>query len=264
MTTRLQLIGGGKMGEALLGGLLTDGWAATHELHVSESDSARREVLVTKFPGLSVAPDPVNGVDTLIAVKPDVVPSVCEVLVRCGVPRVLSIAAGVELADLELLLGPDIRVVRAMPNTPALVGMGAAAISGGSSAMPDDLEWASRILIAVGTVEVIEEELLDAVTGLSGSGPAYIFLMAEALIDAGEAVGLSRDTAVSLTVQTLLGASTLLANSDDSPSVLRSNVTSKGGTTAAGLAVFESGGFRDLVKQVVVAATERSRELGSI
>jgi len=114
-----------------------------------------------------------------------------------------------------------------------------------------------------GDVVVVEEALLDAVTGLSGSGPAYLFLLAEALIDAGEAEGLPRDVAVALTEQTLLGAATLLCRSDDPPATLRENVTSEGGTTAAGLAVFEAGGFRDLVRGVVAAATERSRELGN-
>jgi len=138
----------------------------------------------------------------------------------------------------------------------------AAAVAGGRAATAADLEWATGILAAVGEVVVVEEALLDAVTGLSGSGPAYLFLLAEALIDAGEAEGLPRDVAVALTEQTLLGASTLLCRSDDPPATLRENVTSEGGTTAAGLAVFEAGGFRDLVRGVVAAATERSRELG--
>jgi len=150
-----------------------------------------------------------------------------------------------------------------MPNTPSLVGVGAAAIAAGSLAGPDDLDWATGILSAVGTVVVVDEPLLDAVTGLSGSGPAYVFLLAEALVDAGEAAGLPRETAAALAEQTLLGAATLLHQGDDPPATLRQNVTSKGGTTAAGLAVFEEGGFRDLVRDVVAAATERSRELGA-
>ena len=149
-----------------------------------------------------------------------------------------------------------------MPNTPALIGQGAAAIAAGSAAGPADLDWAAGILSAVGTVAVVEEPLLDAVTGLSGSGPAYLFLLAEALIDAGCGAGLSRDIAVALTEQTLLGASTLLATSEEEPSTLRERVTSKGGTTAAGLAVFEASGFREVVRDVVAAATERSRQLG--
>ncbi|MBQ89859.1 MAG: pyrroline-5-carboxylate reductase [Acidimicrobiaceae bacterium] len=250
------------MGEALLGGLVADGWAAAGDLHVAEPDPARRDALLDAVPGLSVGPDPVGGVDTLVAVKPDVVPAVCEALAGLGATRVLSIAAGVRLATFESILGAGVPVVRAMPNTPSLVGAGAAAIAPGAAAGPDDLDWAAGILSAVGTVQVVDESLLDAVTGLSGSGPAYVFLLAEALMDAGEAAGLPRDTAVALTEQTLLGAATLLRQSDDPPSTLRQNVTSKGGTTAAGLAVFEEGGFRDLVRDVVAAAAERSRELG--
>jgi pyrroline-5-carboxylate reductase len=241
---------------------VADGWAAAGDLHVAEPDSARRDALLDAVPGLSVGPDPVGGVDTLVAVKPDVVPAVCEALAGLGATRVLSIAAGVRLATFESILGAGVPVVRAMPNTPSLVGAGAAAIAPGAAAGPDDLDWAAGILSAVGTVQVVDESLLDAVTGLSGSGPAYVFLLAEALMDAGEAAGLPRDTAVALTEQTLLGAATLLRQSDDPPSTLRQNVTSKGGTTAAGLAVFEEGGFRDLVRDVVAAATERSRELG--
>ena len=262
MATRLQVIGGGKMGEALLGGLVADGWAAPGELHVVEPDEDRRRVLIDIVAGISCGEVPVANVDTLVAVKPHVVADVCHELATLGVPRVLSIAAGVRTQAMEAVLGDDIPVVRVMPNTPALVGHGAAAVSGGRAATPTDLEWAMGILSAVGEVVVVEEALMDAVTGLSGSGPAYLFLLAEALIDAGEAEGLPRDIAVALTEQTLLGAATLLRRSDDPPATLRENVTSKGGTTAAGLAVFEAGGFRDLVRGVVAAATERSRELG--
>jgi pyrroline-5-carboxylate reductase len=150
-----------------------------------------------------------------------------------------------------------------MPNTPSLVGEGAAAVAGGRAATTDDLDWASGVLSAVGKVVVVDEDLLDAVTGLSGSGPAYVFLLAEALMDAGEAEGLSRDVAVALTEQTLLGAATLLRQSEESAATLRQNVTSAGGTTAAGLAVFEAGDFRSMVRDVVAAASERSRQLGA-
>ena len=263
MSTRLQVIGGGKMGEALLGGLVATGWADAGELHVVEPDQGRRDALGVSIPGISVGVDPVAGSDTLIAVKPDVVPAVCAALAGSGVERALSIAAGVTIATLEAGLGPGVAVVRAMPNTPSLVGQGAAAIAGGWAADPEDLAWAAGILHAVGGVVVVDEVDLDAVTGLSGSGPAYVFLLAEALIAAGQAEGLSEDVAVELAERTLLGAATLLRESDDSPDVLRQNVTSKGGTTAAGLAVFEAAGFRDMVARVVAAATARSRELGA-
>ena len=193
----------------------------------------------------------------------DEVADVCADLAALGVPRVLSIAAGVRTGAMEAVLGDDVPVVRVMPNTPSLVGEGAAAVAGGKAVTEDDLAWASGILSAVGKVVVVREDLLDAVTGLSGSGPAYVFLLAEALMDAGEAEGLPRHVAVALTEQTLLGAATLLRQSEEPASTLRENVTSKGGTTAAGLAVFEAGDFRSMVRDVVAAAAERSRQLGA-
>ncbi len=263
MATRLQVIGGGKMGEALLSGLVADGWAAAGELHVVEPDAGRRGVLAGSLPGVSCGDTALVGVDTLVAVKPHVVADVCAGLAVLGVPRVVSIAAGVRTGAIEAVIGEGVPVVRVMPNTPSLVGEGAAAVAGGRAASDEDIEWAAGILSAVGEVVVVPEALLDAVTGLSGSGPAYVFLLAEALMDAGEAEGLPREVAVALTEQTLLGAATLLSHSDDPAATLRENVTSAGGTTAAGLAVFEAGGFRQLVSDVVAAATERSRQLGA-
>lgn len=260
---RLQIIGGGKMGEALLGGLLDQGWAVPAELLVVEAVPARRGELEARHPGVRIAAEPAAGVDAIVAVKPDGVTGVCAGLGASGVRRVLSIAAGVTIARLERALGTDAAVVRAMPNTPALVGRGAAAIALGTHAGPDDRAWAESILSSVGTVETVDESLLDAVTGLSGSGPAYVFLLAEALIAGGVAAGLPHDVSVRLTEQTLLGAATLLAASPEPPEVLRANVTSPNGTTAAGLAVFEAADLRGLVARVVQAATDRSRELGA-
>jgi pyrroline-5-carboxylate reductase len=149
-----------------------------------------------------------------------------------------------------------------MPNTPAVIGAGASAVAGGTSADPDDVEWALSILGAVGVAVKVAESQLDAVTGLSGSGPAYVFLMAEALIEAGVLVGLSREVAEVLAVQTLLGSARLLESSDEHAAALRAAVTSPGGTTAAGLRVLETGGLRATVLEAVAAATERSAELG--
>ena len=179
-----------------------------------------------------------------------------------GSSRVLSIAAGVTIAALEADLAPGTPVVRAMPNTPALVGVGASAIAGGQGATDADLEWAEGLLGAVGTVVRVKEPLLDAVTGLSGSGPAYVFLVAEALIEAGVLAGLPREVSQALSAQTLLGAATLLAQGDDGPEALRAAVTSPGGTTAAGLRVLEQHGVRAAFLEAVAAATARSRELG--
>jgi pyrroline-5-carboxylate reductase len=150
-----------------------------------------------------------------------------------------------------------------MPNTPALIGAGAAAIAGGSAAGDDDLTWAEAILGAVGTVVRVPEASLDAVTGLSGSGPAYVFLVAEALMDAGVLAGLPRPTSEALVRQTLLGAARLLAEGGDSPDALRAAVTSPGGTTAAGLRELERHGVRSALLEAVAAATARSKELGA-
>ena len=259
---RLQVIGGGKMGEALLGGLVSSGWAGADELHVVEPDPARQNAVVAACGGVSVSTEPLYGIGAVIAVKPDVVAAVLPALAAAATARVLCIAAGVRTGVVEAGLPAGTPVVRAMPNTPALAGVGAAAIAGGSAAGPVDLEWARGILEAVGTVAVVAEADLDAVTGLSGSGPAYVFRLAEALRAAGIAQGLEDGVADALVRQTLLGAATLLAESGEDPGRLRENVTSPGGTTAAGLAVLHEAGFMDLINRVVEAATRRSRELG--
>jgi pyrroline-5-carboxylate reductase len=149
-----------------------------------------------------------------------------------------------------------------MPNTPALVGAGAAAVAAGRAAVESDLAWAEEILGAVGRVVRVDEALLDAVTGLSGSGPAYVFLVAEALIDGGVLAGLPRSVATDLAVQTLLGSARLLDESAEGAAALRAAVTSPGGTTAAGLRALEAGGVRSAFLEAILAATDRSRELG--
>ncbi len=250
------------MGEALLGGLITNGWAPADDLMVVEPDEARCRELEAAHPGIVTASAPVADVDALLAVKPNIVPAALEALRAAGCARVLSIAAGVTIAALEAGAGTGVAVVRAMPNTPSLVGLGAAAVAGGAHAGDADVDWAMEILGAVGVVVRVDEAQLDAVTGLSGSGPAYVFLLAESMMAAGVAQGLSNEVARELVEQTLLGAASLLRSSDDGPATLRENVTSPGGTTAAGLAVFAAGGFTDLVAAVVAAATERSVELG--
>ena len=258
----LQVIGGGKMAEALLGGLVGSGVMAVADLHVVEPQEARRHLLKTQNHGLSVGTEPLPGVDAVIAVKPDVVPKVLPVLAKAEVKRVLSIAAGVRIASLEGGLAQGTVVVRAMPNTGVLVGQGAAAVAKGSAAKAADLDWAVNILAAVGAALVVDEVALDAVTGLSGSGPAYVFLLAEALAAAGVKQGLTPEVADLLTRQTLLGAATLLKESSAEPAQLRANVTSAGGTTEAGVAVLQDADFSGLVAAAVRAATIRSRELG--
>ncbi len=268
VATTLTVFGGGKMGEALVGGLVEAKWCSPAAIAVVEPSPTRREELVKLHEGLQVLAgvenlDPELMEDVLIAVKPNHCREVALTVAPLNPTRVLSIAAGVTTASLETWLPQGTPVVRAMPNTPSLIGCGMAAIAGGSSADPGDLSWASGILASVGEVITLDESAIDAVTGVSGSGPAYVFLLAEALIEAGEAVGLERATAETLALQTLLGSARLLAESGQAPDQLRANVTSPGGTTAAGLAVFENADLRGTVRSAVEAATKRSSELGA-
>ena len=249
------------MGEALLGGLLGSGWATADELAVMEPDRARQAELADRFEGLAVSDGPVGADAALVAVKPHHVAEVCRSVAQQGIGRILSIAAGVTLATMEAELPTGTAVVRAMPNTPSLIGRGAAAIAGGTAAVEDDLAWAERVLGSVGTVVRVDEAQLDAVTGLSGSGPAYVFLVAEALIDAGVLNGLTRSVATELVTQTILGAGELLATRQ-SAGDLRAAVTSPGGTTAAGLQALEAAAVRAAFADAVTAAAARSRALG--
>lgn len=260
---RLVVVGGGRMGAALVTGLLSSGWAVAGELLVVEPVASRRDELTVAHPGLPVAGDLHGGADgAVLAVKPGDAEAACRAVAEARIVRVLSIAAGVPLAKLESWLGGGTPVIRAMPNTPALVGCGASAIASGTAASEGDMAWAEEILAAVGKVERVGEALLDAVTGLSGSGPAYVFLVAEALIEAGVAVGLARTVSESLTIQTILGSARLLAESGERPESLRAAVTSPGGTTAAGLAALESRAVRSAFMEAVHAATQRSKDLG--
>lgn len=262
MAPDLVIVGGGRMGDALVTGLIATEWTDPGHLAIVEPVAARRDELATRHPGVDVVAEPPGGADAVIAVKPGDVEAACRALAAAGTRRCLSVAAGVRLASLEGWLGAGVPVVRAMPNTPALIGSGAAALAGGSTASGDDLDWAEGILSAVGVVQRVTESLLDAVTGLSGSGPAYLFLMAEALVDAGVLNGLSRPVSKALVLQTLLGSARLLVETGDDPEELRAAVTSPGGTTAAALRVLESRAVRSALLEAVTAATERSRQLG--
>ncbi|MEX2254327.1 MAG: pyrroline-5-carboxylate reductase [Acidimicrobiia bacterium] len=261
----LALLGGGRMGEALLGGLLDAGWEVG-SLAVAEVDADRRRALEERFPAVRVVPSPAWAVAeaevVIVAVKPGDAPSALEQAGPSLAPDalVLSIAAGVRIATVEAA-APGRPVVRAMPNTAAVVRRSATAIAGGRHATDVHLATAERILGAVGVVVRVPEPHLDAVTALSGSGPAYVFLVAEALIDAGVLTGLPRPVAETLTRETLLGAATLLADGA-SPESLRAAVTSPGGTTAAALHVLEQRGVRGSILDAVRAAAARSRELG--
>ena len=257
----LLIVGGGRMGEALLGGLLAAGRAAA-ELVVVEVSRSRREELTAAYPDVAVVEAPVRAAGAVLVVKPGDVAEAARAVAEAGTQRILSVAAGVTTRAIEEAAGRPLRVVRAMPNTPALVRAGAAAISPGSSADADDMAWAEEILGAVGVVVRVPETALDAVTGLSGSGPAYVFLVAEAMAEGGVLAGLPRDVAETLAFQTLLGSARLLVDDGDTPAALRAAVTSPGGTTAAGLRELERHGVRAAFLDAVMAAAERSRDLG--
>ncbi len=264
--TTLAVLGGGKMGEALVGGLVAGGWAAA-DIAVAEVAEERRKHFAERFPDIITVGEPSEAVSgaaiVLVAVKPDVVPGALGGAADHveSDALVLSIAAGVRIATLENLV-PGNPVVRVMPNTPALVGKGASAIAPGTHASDEHLDTAEEILGAVGTVVRLDEEDLDAVTGLSGSGPAYVFYLAEALAEAGRAQGLPGEVVDRLVGQTLLGAATLLIESGERPEELRAAVTSPGGTTERAVALLEDRATRQAFVDAVSAATERSRELG--
>ncbi len=259
--TRLVVLGGGRMGGALIGGLVRAGWASPQDCAVVEPRRDARVALEERFPGLSTAEHPVPGDAVVLAVKPGDAEGVCRGLEPGCYPRILSIVAGVTIAQLESWMWTGARVLRAMPNTPAVLGLSASAVAAGTHADEHDLAWAESVLSAIGVVVAVAEPLLDAVTGLSGSGPAYVFLVAEALVEAGVLQGLDREVARMLTIQTLLGASRMLAETGESAEVLRAAVTSPGGTTAAGLRALESHGLRAAFLDAVAAAAGRARTL---
>ncbi len=261
MQPELVVVGGGRMGSALVRGLVAAG-RSLRSIAVVEAVATRRDELAAELPGVVVSAEVVAGDGAVVAVKPADGEAACRAVGESGTPRVLSIMAGVTLADISTWVGPGAVALRAMPNTPALVRAGVSALAAGERATEADRAWAEGVLGSVGRVVRVEEPDLDAVTGLSGSGPAYVFLVAEALVDAGVAVGLSPEVSATLALETLAGAGRLLVETDDGPRALRAQVTSPGGTTEAGIRVLEAAGLRDAVSGAVEAATARSRELG--
>ena len=264
---KIGLIGGGNMGEALIKGLLQSGHFEASQVTVSDVSRDRLNYLRENY-HLSTLSD--NGKVArvseviILAVKPQQMRDVLDEIkgqVK-HLPLVASIAAGVTIATIEQGLIKGVPVVRVMPNTPALVLTGATAIAGGSQATRDHLATTRVLFESVGLVVEVDEAHMDAVTGLSGSGPAYVYLFMEALTDAGVFMGLSRPVARDLAVQTTLGAAKLAASSDSHLAALKDQITSPGGTTIHGLAVLESGGMRGLLMEAVEAATRRCAELG--
>lgn len=260
------ILGVGAMGEALATGLLRAGWEPS-EVSLCVRRMERADTLAHRT-GCMVTLDPSEAVDgadvVVIAVKPRDVPGLIDSVITALAPSqlVISLAAGVTTKSYESTI-EAVPVVRAMPNTPALVGEGVTGLAGGSRTSAADLETARLVLGAVGTVRIMDESLLDAVTAVSGTGPAYVFLLAEALTEAAIREGLPRDIAESFVNQTVRGAGRLLTASERSPSELRAQVTSPGGTTAAAVHVLEERGFRALIEDAVQAAARRSAELGS-
>jgi pyrroline-5-carboxylate reductase len=262
----LTFVGGGNMARALIKGLIARGTPAG-SIQVIEPAPSQRESLTAHF-GVScsdTATAPALAVDVIVlAVKPQHMrEAVAAIAPWIHDQLVLSVAAGVRALDISRWLGGHSRVVRAMPNTPAQVGWGATGIAGIGAGDQTDLALAEAVLSAVGiTVRVKDENLLDAVTALSGSGPAYVFRFLEALIEGGTALGLAPDTARTLALQTVLGAAQLARESQDPPARLREQVTSKGGTTAAALEVIDQGRMVPILREAMLAAARRSRELG--
>jgi pyrroline-5-carboxylate reductase len=259
-------IGGGNMAEALIRGLRAAG-IAPGRLFASDPLEAKRLYLVDHY-GVRVSADnaAVAGESDLLvlAVKPQLAATVLPQLtdkIKTDV-LLISIMAGVSCAAIESAFAKPVKLVRVMPNTPALVLQGASALCCGRHAGEADLLLAEAVFSQVGTTCRVEEKLLDAVTGLSGSGPAYVLTFIEALADAGVKNGLSRETALALAAQTVAGTARLLLQTGEHPAVLRDKVTSPGGTTIAGLHALENGGFRAAVLNCVDAATHRSQELG--
>ncbi len=264
----ITFIGGGRMAEALVRGILAAGLIDADRILVVDPAADRRELLAGRF-GVQVfatADGPAAASPVcLLAVKPQVMgPVLDDLATRLAADRlVISIAAGIPIRFIEQRLAAVApRVIRVMPNTPALIGAGAAALAGGGTVSEDDMATALAIFEAVGTAVVVAEKDLDAVTGLSGSGPAYVFSFIEALVDAGVEMGLARPVAAELAVQTVIGAARLVQEQNEHPAVLRAMVTSPGGTTIAGLHVLERAGFQGIVMEAVGTATRRSRELG--
>lgn len=265
---RIGFVGGGNMAEALVRGLLQSGQTKASDLIASDVIDERLKLLERTF-GIRTTTDNREVVSTsdlfILAVKPQIMAEVLDgIAPKVGGDKLaISIAAGVPLGTLEAHLGAKARVIRVMPNNCALIGESASALAPNRMATAADLAVARAIFDAVGKTVVVEEKLMDAVTGLSGSGPAYVYAVIEALADGGVLMGLPRDVALTLTAQTVLGAAKAVLETREPPAVLKERVTSPGGTTIAGLYAMERAGLRGALMAGVEAATRRSMELGA-
>lgn len=264
--TTIAMIGSGQMGEALIGGWLAAKTVSADALFATDASAERRDLMKRRF-GVRVGSDNREAASwadvVVLAVKPQILDGVMKDLSPALADKlVLSIAAGVTIAHLAKLAPKNTRVVRAMPNTPVLVRDGVSALSFGAGVTDKDQQFARRLFDAVGRAVVVEEKLMDAVTGLSGSGPAYVFLAIEALADGGVKMGLPRTVSDLLAAQTVLGAARMVLETGEHPAKLKDRVASPGGTTIAGLHRLEQGGLRAALIAAVEAASKRSEELG--
>lgn len=261
------LIGGGQMGEALVRGMIESDLIEADSIMVAEPFSERRDYLEKTY-GIKVTDKAVdlanNSSVVILAVKPQIMDPVLALYSEfiSAEHLVISIAAGVTIHQIEQGIGKTMRIIRVMPNTPALVLAAASALSGNKHVSKEDMEIGQQIFSAVGTCVVVPENLLDAVTGLSGSGPGYVFTFLEAMIDGGVLAGIPRPVAEQLALQTLYGSAKLALESGEPAAVLKGKVTSPGGTTITGLQVLEEAGLRGTVMTAIEAATNRSRDLG--
>ncbi len=260
-------VGAGNMGEALIKGLLAANLVPAEAIHATDVRLERLKELNRQY-GIQISSDNAELIRradiVILAVKPQIMDAVLTEIAPAVTRRklLISIAAGVSTAKIRAVLHKDARLIRVMPNTPALVLEGVTAVAKAEGLEADDLETAGEIFSAVGRVVVLGEELMDAVTGLSGSGPAYIAVVIESLADGGVRMGLDRITAMTLATQTVLGAATLLRETGLHPGAVKDMVCSPGGTSIAGIAALEEGGIRTTFIKAVERATQRSRELG--
>ncbi len=266
---KVAILGAGNMGEALAKGLLRAGKVLPDALTCTDARAERREDIHKRY-GVQVTGDnraaAAQADIVVLAVKPQVIDHLLDEIAPAVDAKklVISIAAGVPIAALARKLGAGVRIVRTMPNTPALVGAGATALARGPHATDADLEQALSLFEAVGVAVVVEEQHLDAVTGLSGSGPAFVFMAIEALADGGVKVGLARPVAMALAAQAVMGSAKLVLETGEHPGRLKDQVTSPGGTSIAGVHALEQHGFRAALIAAVEEATRRSRELGEL
>lgn len=267
---KIAIIGAGNMGRAIIGGLLKGNDTDASQISASRRSERALKLLAEQFPGIQTSSNNIETVQgasiVILAVKPQMVIKVIKEIKEAVNERtlIISVLAGITTQTLQERFDLNLPVVRTMPNTPALVDEGATAICGGDYASDEDLDYARAVFEAVGSVEVVPEYLMDAITGLSGSGPAYVYMIIEALTDAGVKQGIPRPIAANLAAQTVFGAAKLVLDTGKHPAILKDEVTTPGGTTISAIAELESHGLRNMLINAVATATARSKELSEV